>query len=284
MDSLSSFPLLYSKDFKLLSAPTDEQLQDICGTIKWRMERLVQSEIPKVSVVFPAYNEEMYLPLMLWTLSKLSTLLPIEIIWVNNASTDRTWEIISQSWVIRIDESMKWVSYARQAWLENAKWEIIATTDADTQVSSAWIDTSLSYLMQKNLVCFSGGSEPNGWHISYWITKRIVREMRRLSKTPVSGLMSFPGHNMFFSKAAALSVWGYVLWTDLWEDNLLARKLSTQGNIMRVDDDPHMQVLTSARRIATMSRVSSLVFSRLKIFHLNYDKINTTWQTFRDIR
>jgi glycosyltransferase involved in cell wall biosynthesis len=55
------------------------------------------SEKPKVSVVLPAYNEEMYLPLMLWTLSKLKTPLPIEIIGVNNASTDRTGEIITES-------------------------------------------------------------------------------------------------------------------------------------------------------------------------------------------
>jgi glycosyltransferase involved in cell wall biosynthesis len=53
------------------------------------MDNLV-SDTPRVSVVFPAYNEEMYLPLMLWTLSKLNTTIPIEIIGVNNASTDRT--------------------------------------------------------------------------------------------------------------------------------------------------------------------------------------------------
>ena len=54
------------------------------------MERLIQSENPEVSVVFPAYNEEMYLPLMLWTLSKVSTQVPIEVIGVNNTSIDRT--------------------------------------------------------------------------------------------------------------------------------------------------------------------------------------------------
>ena len=79
MDSLKDFPFLHSKDFKLTAPLSDEQLQDLCSTIKGRMQRLV-SETPKVSVVFPAFNEAMYLPLMLWTLSKLSTAHPIEII------------------------------------------------------------------------------------------------------------------------------------------------------------------------------------------------------------
>ncbi len=96
MNYLRDFTYPYSKDFKLSKPLTDEQLQDVCTTIKKRMEGLT-SESPRVSVVFPAYNEEMYLPLMLWTLSKLLTTIPIEIIGVNNTSTDRTGEIIEQS-------------------------------------------------------------------------------------------------------------------------------------------------------------------------------------------
>jgi len=97
------FPKKYSPDFKLKESLSDEALQDICDIIRLRINSLV-SHNPKVSIIFPAYNEEMYLPLMLWTLSKLITNAPIEIIGVNNASTDRTWEIIEQSWIQRIDE------------------------------------------------------------------------------------------------------------------------------------------------------------------------------------
>lgn len=89
MNTLEDFPHLYSRDFKLDKPLTDEELQDVCIATKKRMTELT-SVSPRVSVVFPAYNEEMYLPLMLWTLSKLATDIPIEIIGVNNASTDRT--------------------------------------------------------------------------------------------------------------------------------------------------------------------------------------------------
>jgi cellulose synthase/poly-beta-1,6-N-acetylglucosamine synthase-like glycosyltransferase len=90
MKPIEEFPLKYSSDLKLLSIPTDEELHDICTQIKGRVENLITPIHPEVSVIFPAYNEEMYLPLMLWTLSKLDTKVPIEIIGVNNASTDRT--------------------------------------------------------------------------------------------------------------------------------------------------------------------------------------------------
>ena len=89
MKTLEDFPYLHSRDFKLSSAPTDEQLQDVCDMIRSRMVGII-SEQPRVSVVFPAYNEEMYLPLMLWTLSKLKTSVAVEIIGVNNVSNDRT--------------------------------------------------------------------------------------------------------------------------------------------------------------------------------------------------
>ncbi len=89
MKFLEDFPYLHSHDFKLSNIPTDEQLQDVCNIIRSRMIDII-SEQPRVSVVFPAYNEEMYLPLMLWTLSKLKTSVAVEIIGVNNASNDRT--------------------------------------------------------------------------------------------------------------------------------------------------------------------------------------------------
>ncbi len=79
MDSLSDFPYQHSHGFKLSEHPSDEKLQDVCNMISGRMKNLIQPD-PRVSVVFPAFNEEMYLPLMLWTLSKLATTTPIEII------------------------------------------------------------------------------------------------------------------------------------------------------------------------------------------------------------
>lgn len=285
MDSLSDFPYRHSQGFKLSEHPSDEKLQDVCDMISGRMKNLVQPD-PKVSVVFPAFNEEMYLPLMLWTLSKLATTTPIEIIWVDNASSDRTGEIIEQCGITRIDEKKKWVSYARQAGLENAKWQLIATTDADTQVPEAWIDANLAYFSENpDLVCFSGGSNPNGGHISYWVLRSCVRSLRKWLNKDVSANWSFPGHNMYYNRESALKVGGYEAGVDLWEDNLLARKLRQHGDILRVDDISSW-VITSARRVATFWKVLAIISSRIQnhVNVLDYNRLSNYKWTFSDIR
>ena len=65
MDILRDFPYPFSKNFKLLKVLTDSELETICREIKSRLKPL-EYEVPKVSIIIPAYNEEMYLPVMLW--------------------------------------------------------------------------------------------------------------------------------------------------------------------------------------------------------------------------
>jgi glycosyltransferase involved in cell wall biosynthesis len=206
---------------------------------------------------------------MLWTLSKLNTMIPIEIIGVNNASTDRTWEIIEQSWVKRIDEPRKWVSYARQAWLEVARWEIVASTDADTQIPEMWIDTGLWYFDKvPDLVCFWGGS------VVPWIhpTQRIIRVLPRIIRFFLwrwyfpHETASFGWANTFFNRQAAENIGGYALWFDLWEDNLIAQKMKSQWRIIGVANSNNV-VLTSNRRANSFRKVIQMYWSNSK--HVN---------------
>lgn len=71
--------LVYSNSFKLLESPTDETLQDWCSVFRERIQKL-SSPNPRASIIVPAYNEEMYLPVMLGALSRLQTTQPIEFI------------------------------------------------------------------------------------------------------------------------------------------------------------------------------------------------------------
>ena len=109
----------------------DEWYQDECDKLKPKIESL-QSDNPLWSIVICAYNEEKYLLPTLNSISNIITDLPIEILVVNNCSTDRTRKILSQSGVKVVDENKKGISYARNCWLENAVWKIIFQTDADT--------------------------------------------------------------------------------------------------------------------------------------------------------
>lgn len=281
MNSLKDFPVDYTRDLRLGLSLSDEELQDICSSIRDRVSNMV-SMSPAISIIFPAYNEEMYLPLMLWTLSKLNTLLPIEIIGVNNNSSDRTGEIIQQSWLVRVDEVIKWVSYARQAWLEAARWEFIATTDSDTHVPSTWIDANMKYFFsQPNLVCISWWSIQEWAHFIHPIAKKLFRTIRNTIANQDTTLDMFYGHNSFYYKDIAMRVGWYEKWTDQWEDSLIARKMRMHGEILRIYSDPDIVVTTSARRIGTLLRVLQMWIERAYLIRQAHD---LPWKTFSDVR
>lgn len=301
MKNSLSFPLDCTKDFKLSVIPTDEQIQDICTMIQGRViqNTLVHSD-PHVSVVFPAYNEEMYLLVMLWTLSQLDTSIPIEIIWVNNASSDRTGEIIEQCGIIRVDEKKKWVSYARQAGLVAAKWEYIGTTDADTQLPSNWVDANIQYFKEDpQLACFSWESTMNNFHSSRDIIFSLLRPGARLvryilwnKREPAVDIGkhfdAFSGHNMFFKRTDALLVGGYQAWFDLWEDALLAHKLWSIGKTFSLNTDPWAHVQTSSRRVSNLEWILEMSLNGFRSgswrHRISRQHVPDRPVTFRDVR
>jgi len=93
-----------------------------------------------ISVVIPAYNEEGYLGRCLAALAHQTYPADcFEVIVVDNGSTDATVEIARRYGAQVIVEPRKGVARARQAGFAAAQWEVIASTDADTVVSSFWV-------------------------------------------------------------------------------------------------------------------------------------------------
>ena len=93
-----------------------------------------------VSIVIPAYNEERYLGHCLQPLRAQSyPAAQFEIIIVDNGSSDGTAEIARRFGARVVREPRKGVARARQSGFEAARGEIIASTDADTQVPSYWL-------------------------------------------------------------------------------------------------------------------------------------------------
>ena len=91
-----------------------------------------------ISVVIPAYNEEHTLPTCLQAL-KSQTTPPLEIIVVDNNSTDRTAEVARSFGAKVVHESVKGITPARQRGFQEAKGDIIARTDADTISPANWL-------------------------------------------------------------------------------------------------------------------------------------------------
>lgn len=94
-----------------------------------------KSDSYKLSVVVPLYNSELF---MCRTIDAIlsSTLTDIELILINDWSTDKSWEIAKRyannyPCVTAIDQENKWVAITRNYWLELCKWEYMAFCDND---------------------------------------------------------------------------------------------------------------------------------------------------------
>jgi 1,2-diacylglycerol 3-alpha-glucosyltransferase len=114
-----------------------------------------------ISLIIPAYNEEKYIGKCLEYAIKNSHGTLLEIIVIDNASTDRTKQIAESYPGIRVvTEEKKGLTRARQRGYLEAKGDILAYIDADTQMPKGWVETiSREFSNNKNketVVCVSG--------------------------------------------------------------------------------------------------------------------------------
>ena len=113
---------------------------------------------PTFSLIIPAYNEEKYIGDCLSSVIKNTSGIFLEIIVINNASTDRTAEI-AQSFpgVTVVHEPRKGLTFARQCGYESAHGDILVYIDADTRVPETWANILVSeFSNNKNTACLSG--------------------------------------------------------------------------------------------------------------------------------
>ncbi len=112
----------------------------------------------KISIVIPAYNEELYLGECLSSIEKNLNHDQIEIIVVDNGSLDKTADIAKQfPFVTVLSEPKKGVNYARQKGLAHTSGNVVAFIDADTRIPKEWMKIiTEEFLKNKNLVALSG--------------------------------------------------------------------------------------------------------------------------------
>ncbi|HEY0658530.1 MAG TPA: glycosyltransferase [Pyrinomonadaceae bacterium] len=90
----------------------------------------------KFSVIIPAFNEEYYLPKTLWSIKEAAKEIdfPMEIIVVDNESTDKTARIAADLGVIVEFEAEHNIAVIRNAGAKKASGEVLIFIDADTFV------------------------------------------------------------------------------------------------------------------------------------------------------
>ncbi len=113
---------------------------------------------PTISLIIPAYNEEDYLPACLDAVMRNLADKVLEIIVVDNNSTDRTKEIVGRyPAVTYVFEPEKGITRARQCGYLAATGDILAYVDADTRPPAGWVEQIRDQFgTRHNLACLSG--------------------------------------------------------------------------------------------------------------------------------
>jgi glycosyltransferase involved in cell wall biosynthesis len=97
-------------------------------------------EQPMVSLIVPVYNMKNWLPGLFTTCAQFRTLLPYELIFVDNNSSDGSREHL-ESVGARVETAPRQgVNFARQRGLELAKGTVVISMDADTAYPEHFLD------------------------------------------------------------------------------------------------------------------------------------------------
>lgn len=197
--------------------------------------------MPEFTVVIPARNEEVYLPMTLKAL-EAQRKAPAEVIVVDNGSRDGTTRV-AQAWGARVLHCPeRGVARARQMGLEAAQTPWVATTDADSLPIQEWLE--MLEAKTPGRVALYGpmrfcGIAPHWSELSGMSYSGFLHVCRLLGKPNLAAA------NMAFSREAALLAGGYPV-VEAYEDVILGQELNKLGRVSYVRG---ALVETSARRL-----------------------------------
>lgn len=219
----------------------------------------------KVSVVVPAYNEERYIGACLKSLEKQEEK-PDEIIVVDNNSSDKTADIARKYPVRVIHEKKQGIIPTRDKGFNEAKFEIIARTDADTVVSSKWVKSIKEIMQDPEVVGATGPTLFNIQASRY--TRGVNNFFYFFINKPFLKSGCFIGPNMVLRQ----NIWNKIKdeaclnEKDIHEDLDLSIHAGNYGKIVY---DKRLVTRTSGRRLKDMESM---------LFRYPYKWVHTIYQ------
>lgn len=209
--------------------------EDIFIETNDRLDKL-QSAHPLVSIVIAAYNEEINVLRCIYSLSRMKTALPLEIIVVDNNSTDHTSTTIKKLHVRSFFQPIQGCGPARQLAQENARGEYVLLADADCLYPHTWVDEMLKVLCQPGLSCVYGRYSflpaPRYPRWKLFILEKlkdVITEYRHFRRPYLNAY----GINMGYVRSFGLKA-GYITVNVRGDDGRLAFDMMKYGKIKQV--------------------------------------------------
>ena len=204
------------------------------------------ADTPTFTVVIPALNEEARLPQCLASVASQVPDFSVEVLVVDNGSTDRTAEVARAAGVRVVSCARRGAVLARQMGLERARGEILVHLDADSLLPSSTLQLLARHFANPGISAVVGDVQ----YVPGILGIRGMSKLYRSANTFLNAIWGRP----FFALAGALAMrrealvcsGGYA--TELPhsgdEAGILAR-LSKQGKIVW---EPRFVVVSSDRR------------------------------------
>lgn len=218
------------------------------------------SKLPSVAIIIPAYNEEETIARCLESCIA-QTSKADEIIVVNNNSVDDTVKIVKKIQkdhpdqnIRLLNEKVQGITSTRNHGFEAAKSDILGRIDADSTISTNWVETVRETFSDKNVAASTGPVQYYDMplvDLGLRVDEKIRNTLYRMAKD----------HKFLFGSNMAIrgSVWGKVSSLthadpddELHEDIDLA--LTLCENDYEVVYDPKMVGAMSARRLEDSPR------------------------------
>jgi cellulose synthase/poly-beta-1,6-N-acetylglucosamine synthase-like glycosyltransferase len=233
---------------------------------------LIQSDNPVVSVVICAWNEEVNILKTVASLAKTKTKHAIELIVINNNSTDRTQDTLDKLHVSSFFQPIQGWGPARQMGIEKARGRYILTADADSFYSPFWVDDMISELQKPGIVCVYGRYSfisqkgyPRWKLFTLERMKDVIAEVRHYKRPYLNAY----GVSMGYHREQALKI-GFVMKKIRGEDGRLCFDLMKYGKIKQVKMN-RSRAWTSPRTLQKDGEFSIALWKRVsrevKRFH-----------------
>jgi glycosyltransferase involved in cell wall biosynthesis len=216
-----------------------------------------------ISVVIPAYNEEATIVTCLESLNRQT--IPrdqYELIVVDGNSRDRTRELaIPLADLVFIQTSSK-VGGARNDGIQQARGEIVATTDADCVIPPDWLERILSDFERYHPVQLYGTVYPREGGIRNHLALALANAFSRVGYWTRT-LYYTLGCNTAFDRQAFLAA-GMYRTIDAGDDLEIALRMKKQGPVVL---DPALKVGFSMRRYQQFGTIRSLYRWLYIVYH-----------------
>jgi glycosyltransferase involved in cell wall biosynthesis len=236
-------------------------------------------EQPEVSVVIPAWNEENNIYRTLSSLSNNRTGYKVEIVVINNNSTDGTQTVLNTLGVRNYLQPQQGTPFARQLGLEKARGKFHLCADSDTFYPPDWIDLMVAPMVKDPGITGVYGNyafiPPAGsGRFGLWLYELFAGLMIRIRKKNREYLNVY-GFNMGFVtdigrstggfKVSGSRIYANVVGSDYEneaEDGRMALNLKKAGNLKMVTDTK-AKVFTSPRRLLDDGSITQAFINRV---------------------